>query len=73
MNLASTFEDRFCASKKRWDGRVSAWGAVHMATALASFPRGAVHMAAALAGCRLESPGRHWLEHFSLFDTNRHR
>ena len=36
---AVCFEDRFCASKKRWDrgrwdrGRWTAWGAVHMAAA----------------------------------------
>ena len=30
------FEDRFCASKKGGIGLVSAWGAVHMAAALAS-------------------------------------
>ena len=55
------FEDGFCASKKGWiggDGRVSAWGAVHMA--------------AALTGCRkaLVSIG---LGISLLFDTNGHR
>ena len=46
---AIRFEDRFCASKKRRDGgggRVSAWGAVHMAVAL--------------AGCRKALVGTGW-------------
>ena len=46
---AICFEDRFCASKKGRIGRgrrVSAWGAVHMA--------------AALAGCRKALVGTGW-------------
>ena len=58
---AIRFEDRFCVSKKGGIGggeRVSAWGAVHMA--------------AALAGCRkaLVSTG---LSISLLFDTNGRR
>ena len=58
---AIRFEDRFCASKKGGiggGGRVSAWGAVHMA--------------AALAGCRKALVGT-GLGISLLFDTNRHR
>ena len=55
------FKDRFCASKKGGiggGGRVSAWGAVHMA--------------AALAGCRKALVGTGWtISH--LVGTNRLR
>ena len=53
------FEDRFCASKKGGiggGGQVSAWGAMHMA--------------AALAGCRKALVGT-GLGISLLFDTNR--
>ena len=58
---AIRFEDRFCTTKKGGiggGGRVSAWGAVHMA--------------ADLAGCRKALVGT-GLGISLLFDTNRHR
>ena len=61
------FEDRFCASKKGGiggGGRVSAWGAVHMAAALAGCRKALVSTSLAIS--LLDTNGRRYSSSASL-------